>query len=113
MSCVLSGTPPFIVTINDDVANRIYRVLAAYADADPDQRLAFIQSISTEGVGRGEVEWRLRAGYFGVTCFFVCDNEWFVTRTREDLSPRTQDKVDTTNLELAKLRDVVLSEQNP
>lgn len=114
MSCVLNkGTPPFIVTIDDDVANRIYRTLVAFADADPDQKTAFVQSISTEGVGRGEVEWRLKAGYFGVTCLFICDNEWFVTSTREDLSPGTQDKVDTTNLKLAQLRDVVLTEQNP
>jgi len=114
MSNVDTGAPPeFPVTIDDDAAERIYRVLVAYADADPNQRLAFIRQMKTTGVGLGQTEWRIKAGYYGPTCFSICDNEWFVKGTRDDITPATLEQIDIANLELAKLRDTILSEQYP
>jgi hypothetical protein len=56
-----------------------------------------------------QVEWRIKAGYYGPTCFYVDNttspNEWYVVTTREDESPHTRDQVNETNLQLALLRD--------
>lgn len=101
------------VTITEDVAERIYRVLVAHAEADSTQRTAFVQSMAETGLGRDQEEWELKNARFGVTRFFMCSDEWFVTPAMDDESPPTRTSVDTTNLELAKLRDTVDAEQNP
>jgi len=114
MPIVDTGAPPeFPVAITEDAATRIFRVLVAFANADHDQLKAFVHQMSTTSLGLGQTQWRIKAGYYGPTCFFICDNEWFVTNHRDDISPRTRQQVDTTNLELAKLRDTILTEQYP
>jgi len=105
----IGGAPPVLIEITPTVAERIYRVLVAFADARPEQRLHFMHHMSETGTGLDQDEWRLNAGRYGATCFFICDNEWIVTTTQDDLTPRTQVLLDTTNLELALLKDIILA----
>lgn len=100
-----TSPPPILVDLTPEVAERIYRVLVAYAKADPDLRKAFAHHIGT----LKQDEYRLKAGWWGVTCFFVCNNEWIVTTTREDESPPTRAMVDETNRQLGILRDTILA----
>jgi len=99
-----------IIPITPNVATRIYRVLVAYADAVPEHLKAFVRQMGTTGIGIGQTEWRLKAGYYGPTCFFLDENEWYVTHSRDDISPRTLEQVDLVNLKLALLRDEILIE---
>ena len=101
------------VTITGDVAERIYRLLVKYAKADHQQRLAFIRQMSETGGGLDQEEWRISSGYWGITKFFMCSDEWYVITSQEDESDPTRAKVNICNLELAKLRDVIDAEQNP
>ena len=101
------------VTITEDVADRVYRVLVKHAEADPTQRTAFIQTMAETGLGRDQEWWELKNARYGVTMFYMRSDEWYVTPALDDESPPTRASVDTTNLELAKLRDVVDAEQNP
>ena len=101
------------VTITDDVAERVFRLLVRYAEAPHQQRLAFIHQMSETGGGQDQEEWRLQTGYWGITKFFMCSDEWYVITSQEDESPNTRSAVDICNLELAKLRDVIDAEQNP
>lgn len=91
--------------ITAERAERIYRVLVAYADAPPELRKAFAYHIAT----LQQDEFRLKATRFGIPCFFVCNNEWVVTAAKDDESPRTREMVDETNQQLALLRDLILS----
>jgi len=101
------------VTITEDVAERIYRVLVKYASADPTQRIAFVQTMAETGLGRDQEWWELKNARFGVTKFYMYSDEWLVTPALDDESDPTRNTVDTTNLELAKLRDIIEAEQNP
>ena len=102
------------IEITPEIADRIYRILVNYADAEPTQRKAFQHHMSDTGTGLGQEEFRLThetfRGRYGVACFFLDGNEWLVTATRDDESANTQEKVDATNLELALLKDIVLTE---
>ena len=102
-----------LVVITEDVAERIYRLLVAHAEADPDQRIPFVQTVAETGLGRDKNRWTLRNARFGVTEFWMSGDEWIVKHALDDTSPHTLSAVDTTNLELAKLRDTVYAEQNP
>ena len=100
-----TSTPPVIVDITPERAERIYRVLVAYADAPPENLKAFAYHIAT----LEQDEFRLKATRYGVPCFYICNNEWIVTGAKDDTSPRTREMVDETNRQLALLRDVILS----
>jgi hypothetical protein len=108
MTVVDTGDRPTLITITPTVAGLIFRQLVKHAEAVPTQLKAFEHMMSETGTGRGDIEYRLKAGFFGVTCFFRCGDEWFVTQTREDESPNTLAMVDNTNLALALLRDTLL-----
>jgi len=101
------------VTITDEVAERVYRLLVRYAEAPHQQRLAFVHQMSEDTHGLDQEEWRIQSGYFGITKFFMCSDEWYVITSQEDESDPTRAKVNICNLELAKLRDVIDAEQNP
>ena len=105
----IGGAPPVIIEITPDIADRIYRILVRDANAVPELRLAFMHHMSDTGTGLGQDDFRLKASYFGVTDFSICDNEWVVRPTQEDISPRTRQMVDTTNLSLALLKDEILA----
>lgn len=113
MSKVDVGNRTQQVTITEDVAERVFRCLVAFAGADSKQRIAFVQSMAETGIGRDQEEWILRTGYWGPTKFFMCSDEWFVITSQEDESPKTREQVDTVNLKLAQLRDTIDTEQNP
>jgi hypothetical protein len=108
MSVVDTGNRPTLITITPTVAEQIFRLLVKHAEAEPTELKAFQHMMSETGTGRGDTEYRLKAGYWGVTCFFRCGDEWFVQPTNEDESPKTREAVDNTNLELAILRDSLL-----
>lgn len=96
-----------VLPITPERAERIFRVLVAYADADATQRTAFMYMMSDTGLGN--IEFRIKAGWYGPTCFYIDNdespNEWFVKTTNEDETPATRNQVDETNLQLALLRD--------
>lgn len=105
----LGGAPPEIIEITPEIADRIYRILVRDAKADPDLRLAFMHHMSDTGTGLGQDDFRLKATYYGVTHFSICDNEWIVKPTNEDITWKTRQMVDTTNLSLALLKDEILA----
>lgn len=113
MSKVDVGDRTQRVTITDEVAERVYRVLIKYGKADYQQRLAFIHQMSEDTQGLDQEEWRIHSGHYGVTKFFMCSDEWYVITSQEDESDPTRAAVNICNLELAKLRDVIDAEQNP
>lgn len=90
-----------ILEITPTLAEKIYRILTAFADAPPELRKAFVHHMSTLKQG----EFRIDTGRYGATCFFIDNNEWFVTTTSEDETISTRNVLDTTNLKLALLRD--------
>jgi len=100
------------VTITKDVAERVYRLLIKHANADHQQRLAFVHQMAETGNSLDQEEWRISSGYWGITKFFMCSDEWFVITSQEDESTPTRAAVDLCNLELAKLRDIIDAEQN-
>lgn len=104
---------PQSVTITEDVADRIYRLLVKHASARPEERLAFIQTMAETGLGRDQEWWELKNARFGITRFVMEGDEWYVTSALDDESAPTREAVDETNLELAKLRDTIDTEQNP
>lgn len=108
MSVVDTGDRPTLIPITPEVAELIFRLLVKHADAVPEERKAFQHMMSNTGTGRGDIEYRLKAGYFGVTHFHLCGDEWFVKPTQEDESSPTRAAVDITNLQLALLRDSLL-----
>jgi hypothetical protein len=101
------------VVITEDVASRIHRLLVKYSEEDHNKRIAFIQTMAETGIGRDQEWWEVKAGYWGITKFFMCSDEWYVITSQEDESPKTREAVDLCNLALAQLRDVIDAEQNP
>lgn len=97
--------PQPILPITADRADRIFRILVAFANADATQRMGFIHQMSY----LGQIEYRITSGYYGPKCFWIDNdlshNEWYVTPTNEDETTHTRGQVDETNLQLALLRD--------
>lgn len=109
-----SDCVPGKIQISVDVATRIYRTLVAFADADPQKMEGFKRGVmDTSFGGLGHRQFLIKDGYYGVCGFYICGDDWFCVTTHEDLSPKTNEQLNTINLKLALLRDQIMSELFP
>jgi hypothetical protein len=108
-----SNCPPAKIQITPEIAGRIFQCLVAYASASPDQTEAFKQEVSETSGGRGKKQYIIKNGYYGPCGFYICGDEWWVVTTLEDVSPKTEEQLDSANLQLALLRDVIMAELYP
>ena len=102
------------IAITADVATRIFRTLVAFGGADPNEMEGFKRKMMEVNLGGlGVRQFLVRDGYYGVCGFYICGDDWFCVTTHEDLSPKTNEQLNTVNLKLALLRDQIMTELFP
>lgn len=109
-----SNCVPGKIMITSDVAYRIFQCLVAFGSADPNEKEGFrriMMDVSLGGLGR--TQFLVKDGYYGVCGFYICGDDWFCVTTHEDLSPKTNEQLNSVNLQLAMLRDVIMTELFP
>jgi hypothetical protein len=103
-----SNCQPPKILITADIADRIFRVLVAFGNADPQEREGFKMYIKDPSVGGlGNRQFAIRDTYYGVCGFYMCGDEWYCVTSMNDLSPKTNQAVNEINLKLALLRDQI------